>query len=199
MKDTVEGRPASRLMRWALKLAEYRFTIKHKPGALHKDAEGISRLVASIDLNRDTYIAAVQFLNPSPFDFESSRKARTRATTARSLQAAERAARSESTTHSSILEDYLRSNAKSHQAIAEAQQSGPITREIITFLSTGLPSDPMSSADLKHNHWLYKESNRCVYKDNLLYCRVGLPEDSDSQSPAALRLYVPASLRQSYL
>ena len=36
-------------------------------------------------------------------------------------------------------------------------------------------------------------------KDNLLYRRVGLPGDSDSQSPAALRLYIPASLRQSYL
>jgi len=57
----------------------------------------------------------------------------------------------------------------------------------------------MSSADLKHNRWLYKESNRCVYKDNLLYRRIGLPEDSDSQSPAALRLYVPSSLRHSYL
>jgi len=42
MKDTVEGGPASRLMLWALKLAEYRFTIEHKPGALHKDADGIS-------------------------------------------------------------------------------------------------------------------------------------------------------------
>jgi len=56
MKDTVEGGPASRLMRWALKLAEYRFTIEHKPGALHKDADGISRLVAYIDLDRATYI-----------------------------------------------------------------------------------------------------------------------------------------------
>jgi len=197
MKDTVEGGPASRLMRWALKLAEYRFTIEHKPGALHKDADGISRLVASIDLDRRTYINAVQSLNPGSFEFESSRKARTGTTTARSLQAAERATRRDSTTHSSILEDYLHSNAQSHQAIAEAQQSDPITREIITFLITGLPLDPMSSADLKHNRWLYKESNRCIYKDNLLYRRVGLPEDSDSQSPAALRLYVPSSLRHS--
>jgi len=39
MNDTIEGGPASRLMRWALKLAEYRFTIEHKPGALHKDAD----------------------------------------------------------------------------------------------------------------------------------------------------------------
>jgi len=184
-------------MRWALKLIEYRFTIEHKPGALHKDADGILRLVAYIDLDRRTYINTVQSLNPGSVEFESSRKARTRTTTARSLQAAERAIRRDNTTHSSILEDYLHANANSHQAVAEAKQSDPITQEIITFLITGLPSDPMSSADLKHNRWLYKESNRCVYKDNLLYRRVGLPGDSDSQSPAALRLYVPASLRQS--
>jgi len=78
-------------MRWALKLAEYRFTIKHKPGALHKDkdADGISRLVAYIDLDRRTYINAVQALNPSRTEFESSRKARTRTTTACFLQAAQ--------------------------------------------------------------------------------------------------------------
>ena len=131
MKDTVEGGPASRLMRWALKLAEYRFTIEHTPGAFHENADGISRLVVSIDLNRGTYIAAVQSLNPNSFEFESSRKARTRTTTARSLQAAERATRRDSTTHSSILLDYLHSNAQSHQTIAEAQQLDPITRKII--------------------------------------------------------------------
>ena len=35
MKDTVEGGPASRLMRWALSLMEYRFDIEHKPCLLY--------------------------------------------------------------------------------------------------------------------------------------------------------------------
>jgi hypothetical protein len=48
MKDTMEGGPASRLMRWILKLSEYRFTIEHKPGVQHKDADGVSRLVAAV-------------------------------------------------------------------------------------------------------------------------------------------------------
>ena len=48
MKDTVEGGPASRLMRWILTLSEYRFTVEHKPGATHKDADAISRLVAAV-------------------------------------------------------------------------------------------------------------------------------------------------------
>ena len=38
MRDTMDGGPASRLMRWILKLQEYRFTVEHKPGITHKDA-----------------------------------------------------------------------------------------------------------------------------------------------------------------
>eukprot|EP00962_Isochrysis_galbana_P022299 scaffold6650_cov110-Isochrysis_galbana.AAC.3 len=48
MKDQVSGGPASRLTRWALKLAEYNFEVEHKPGASHCDADAISRLVAAI-------------------------------------------------------------------------------------------------------------------------------------------------------
>ena len=48
MKDTVEGGPASRLMRWILKLQEYSFEVEHKPGKSHADADAVSRLVASI-------------------------------------------------------------------------------------------------------------------------------------------------------
>mmetsp|Transcript_9379 Transcript_9379/g.28478 ORF Transcript_9379/g.28478 Transcript_9379/m.28478 type:complete len:94 (-) Transcript_9379:918-1199(-) len=47
MRDTVQGGPASRLMRSNLKLSEYRFTVEHQPGANHKDADGVSRLVAA--------------------------------------------------------------------------------------------------------------------------------------------------------
>ena len=44
MRDTMEGGPASRLMRWILRLSEYRFTVEHKPGKIHSDADGVSRL-----------------------------------------------------------------------------------------------------------------------------------------------------------
>ena len=47
MRDTMDGGPASRLMRWILKLSEYNFEVEHKPGLLHKDADGVSRLVAA--------------------------------------------------------------------------------------------------------------------------------------------------------
>ena len=49
MRDTMEGGPASRLMRWILKLQEYNFDVQHKPGVLHKDADGVSRLVMAVN------------------------------------------------------------------------------------------------------------------------------------------------------
>ena len=45
MRDSFEGGPGSRLMRWIMKLQEYRFTVQHKPGLIHQDADGVSRLV----------------------------------------------------------------------------------------------------------------------------------------------------------
>ena len=48
MRDTMEGGPASRLMRWILRLQEYDFHVEHKPGQLHKDADGVSRLACPI-------------------------------------------------------------------------------------------------------------------------------------------------------
>ena len=53
MRDTVEGGPASRLMRWILVLSEYNFSVEHKPGVLHKDADGVSRLVCAVVIDDD--------------------------------------------------------------------------------------------------------------------------------------------------
>ena len=47
MKETVSGGISSRLTRWTLRLQEYNFTVEHKPGKLHSDADGVSRLVAA--------------------------------------------------------------------------------------------------------------------------------------------------------
>ena len=48
IKDSVDGGPASRLMRWILKLAEYNFSVEHKPGAAHNDADVVSRTVDGV-------------------------------------------------------------------------------------------------------------------------------------------------------
>ena len=64
MRDTMEGGPASRLMRWILKLAEYRFTVEHKPGKKHWDADGISRLMAAPVSHTDSpLVSKIMFIS----------------------------------------------------------------------------------------------------------------------------------------
>ena len=200
MKDTVEGGPSSRLMRWALKLAEYNFTVEHKPGAMHKDADGISRLVAHLETaGRPEYLEAVHAVNPSPADLKSSRSSRARVTTARSLQSAERANYQTGTTQSSINKEYMSANAPTTEVIAEAQPADSVCHELITFLMTGLHDDAMSSEDLKRHHWLSKQVSRFEMVDGLLYRRVPSQAYPQGNIPTALRLYVPLSLREAYL
>ena len=49
MRDSIEGGPSSRLMRWILKLSEYDFEVEHKAGVTHTDADGLSRLAAAAE------------------------------------------------------------------------------------------------------------------------------------------------------
>ena len=48
MKESVSGGVSSRLTRWTLRLQEHDYTVEHKPGKKHCDADGISRLVSAI-------------------------------------------------------------------------------------------------------------------------------------------------------
>ena len=60
MRDAVEGGVSSRLARWVMRLQEYDFEVHHKPGALHHDADALSRLCgASTPL-----LPEAQFLKP---------------------------------------------------------------------------------------------------------------------------------------
>lgn len=40
--------PSSRLMRWSLRLAEFEFSVEHKPGKKHTNADGLSRAVHAV-------------------------------------------------------------------------------------------------------------------------------------------------------
>ena len=43
-RDSEGGGPASRLQRWYLKLQEYNFEVRHRPGRIHHDADFLSRM-----------------------------------------------------------------------------------------------------------------------------------------------------------
>ena len=58
MQDQVGGGKASRLQRWILSLQEYDFTVTHKPGKDHCDADGLSRLATLPPGDDDPYYEA---------------------------------------------------------------------------------------------------------------------------------------------
>ena len=159
----MEGGPASRLMRWILKLSEYRFHVEHKPGLLHKDADGISRLVSvttndgreqvtallgddeedaaraipELIAKAATIGAALQWGQRPPVQ-------RKRTTTARSRQAAKR---SDNTT-SEVDRGYLQTGAPTAEQIRQEQEADPESVEIMNYLN-GTLDDVSSSEDLK--------------------------------------------------
>mmetsp|Transcript_28760 Transcript_28760/g.88161 ORF Transcript_28760/g.88161 Transcript_28760/m.88161 type:complete len:771 (-) Transcript_28760:1052-3364(-) len=203
MKDTVQGGPASRLMRWALKLSEYRFTVEHKPGANHKDADGVSRLVAADDETSETsapkqgggqLLAAVVPNSCSTTTSDGQPPAvaasRSRTTTASSLQADERSSRLSSTTRDSINLSYLDVGTPNAEALKEAQAEDPDCHDLIRFLSSS-PHNP----DLDHRRlrWLSRESSRCLLRCGLLYRRV------PTRDGEKICLYVPKTMRRAYL
>ena len=122
MRDTMEGGPASRLMRWILKLSEYRFHVEHKPGSLHKDADGLSRLVAVV----------------------GRQKKSSATTTARSRQAAAR------TTHTTaeVQLSYLDTGAPPLKQLQAEQANDSECAEIIDYLAGNL-DDIAGDQDLK--------------------------------------------------
>ena len=130
MRDTMEGGPASRLMRWILKLSEYRFHVEHKPGALHKDADAISRLVtkekAQAPLNdlMTTVAVAAQGDKSKP----------SRITTARTRHAAIR----ENRTAVEVQISYLDTGAPSASQLKREQEDDPECIEIMDYLSGDL-------------------------------------------------------------
>ena len=121
MRDTMEGGPASRLMRWILKLSEYRFHVEHKPGSLHKDADGVSRLVAV-----------------------ASRQKSSTTITARSRQAAARTTQ----TTAEVQLSYLDTGAPPLKQLRTEQANDPECAEIMDYLSGDL-DDVADDRDLK--------------------------------------------------
>ena len=138
MRDTMEGGPASRLMRWILKLSEYRFHVEHKPGALHKDADAISRLVMD-----DEPTPPPQEL-PSTVAAVKIKRKTNATTTARSRQAE---ARSNQTT-TEVQLSYLDTGSPTMEQLKVEQENDPECVEIMDYLS-GRLDDVMDDKGLK--------------------------------------------------
>ena len=166
MRDTMEGGPASRVMRWILSLQEYNFDVEYKPGALHKDADGISRL--------------------------ASAATRARVTTARTLQAENR----QPTSKHEVSRSYLAPGMPNLDAIRDEQRDDPEARAIRQYLEVGHAVDPVDSDALRRAAWLAKEVcptedgrivRRIVVIDDVLHRQTSRGKHVP---------YVPHSLRQ---
>lgn len=208
MRDTMEGGPASRLMRWILKLSEYRFHVEHKPGALHKDADAISRLVATANpVEFPGTVAPTTASNPTPRN--------KRVMTARSKQVAGR-------THSTPQEvnlSYLQTGAPSIDMLREEQKDDPECIEIVNYLS-GTLDDITDASDLQRLAKLVRTTSsgthnqkravatpqgdpteplkiikRIFERDGMLYRVTRLGETSQPEDDHWVP-YVPSKLRQ---
>jgi hypothetical protein len=184
MKDQVSGGPASRLTRWALKLSEYNFEVEHKPGANHCDADAISRLVAAIVNSPHT---VNQQSDMGTLDIATIRQA---TVTARRLQAKDRAVRRMADSRTSVVDSYLDVGVPSGEVFRRELDAEPFARDMMDHLLVHLPSE---DSDLATQ--IQSEALRFVMKDGLLYYRSVL----DSHDPIHRRLYVPETLRHSYL
>lgn len=174
MRDTMEGGPASRLMRWILRLQEYNFTVEHKPGLLHKDADGVSRLVAPV----------VPLTTP-----------RAAVPTARRVRAAQR----EQTDRDAIITSYLDVGAPPLDTLRDEQQADPVCIAIHRYLDEGHAGDVTDSADLRQALWLARET--CPFIDGRAERRLFVLDGVIYRRLTATRSvpFVPASLRPALL
>ena len=168
MRDTIEGGPASRLMRWILKLAEYDFDVEHKAGKVHTDADGLSRLVAALEIiQRDEWdkqtIAAVTAEEPK----KKVRHQRKAVVTARRLQRAERTKRNESTTRESVLIAYL-SPPSLTKSLSAAQAEDPECNILKTHLRHGSLPTIHDRTTLRKARWVAKETRNLTIREELL-------------------------------
>lgn len=104
-----------------MKLAEYRYTVEHKPGANHSDADGISRLVSDIVsiASHDLFDAVLE----DPQIVGAILRRPVTVTTARSLQAqaTARAERQATTSASDVITHYLDAGVPTGDALRRAQ------------------------------------------------------------------------------
>ena len=188
MKDTIEGGPASRLMRWNMKLLEYDFSVEHKPGKDHSDADGVSRLVAALAVQANSRVAAATV-------------------TAGRLRAEEREQREASTTRRNITEAYLKVGTPTSAALLAAQEEDADCIAFRAYSENGQLGPFTDSESMRHFRWLRAEAQHlCTREDGVIVHiaphgkrRRRRGEPVAEITPAAPRVYIPLSLRPAYL
>ena len=136
MRDTMEGGPSSRLMRWIIKLSEYRFFVEHKPGILHKDADAMSRLTTTEPKEASCKTESVAAV--------AAQEKRPGHTTARSRQADARIRQ----TTAQVQMNYLDTKAPTLKQLRTEQEADPECTEIVDYLHGNL-DDVADDDDLK--------------------------------------------------
>ena len=175
IRETIEGGPASRLMRWILKLAEYNFEVEHKAGTQHCDADGVSRLVAmayqdemalaaskATDTNEKTEGPTV-----APLSRPRQRK-RNVVVTARSLQMESRIEKNDELGHSAVQTSYL-PKPISQKLIKDSQVTDATCQQLIAWIQEKKLSPVLDRASLLKSRWIVKETRRLkVDSDGIL-------------------------------
>ena len=192
MRDTLEGGPASRCMRWIIRLQEYQFDIEHKPGLIHKDADGVSRLAAPIAVT----VAPIR---------------RSAVQTARRVQLQQRD-RLGTPDRESILRSYFDNGAPDLATIREEQEADPLCIALHRYLEDGYGGEVNNSTELQNAIWMAREvcsltgrdgqpRRRYELVDGVIYRRrtpsQRRPVTMDSS--ATLVPFVPEALRPALL
>eukprot|EP00962_Isochrysis_galbana_P009019 scaffold2507_cov122-Isochrysis_galbana.AAC.10 len=115
---------------------------------------------------------------------------RTATTTARRLQAKDRASRRMSESRGSVIDSYLDVGIPSGDVFRRELDSDEFARDMMDYLLVNLQSDDQERASQ-----IPLLASRFVMKDGLLYYL----SKAGSTDSADLRLYIPESLRHSYL
>ena len=219
LRDTIEGGPASRLMRWILKLSEYDFEVEHKAGKIHTDADGLSRLVAMLESYRrfewdvqscrlaqqPQVVASVNCAQivaevdgptgqGEPADGTAGTKKikrkRRPVVTARRLQRAARFERNRNTSRQSIIQSYLTAGGAAKE-MKDQQNSDAETSAFRHYLDTGELPPVVDKDSMAKAHWMVRESRHLVLEEGVL---VHLRPDNGKTS-----VYVPEPARETLM